>query len=181
MTKASLDLYKQAPEAIFLDVAMGGMNPKRESKREWFMSTYLYMFVIYKYRYIYIVYNKRDSKLSFRLPFVGHDIPWIRPKIGPLVMTSLYGHVWSRECFRSWLHYRHGSARYWLMQIMASFGMVDQIAGFSVSWMIKLRGWLRSWLPQVMAFFGMTDHGSGPFRSWLPKAWLLYLLAASSI
>ena len=26
-----------------------------------------------------------DSKLSVRLPFVGHDIPWIRPKIGPLL------------------------------------------------------------------------------------------------
>ena len=34
------------------------------------------MIVLCEYRYIY---KKRESKLSF----VGHDIPWIRPKIGP--------------------------------------------------------------------------------------------------
>ena len=28
-------------EAIFLDIAMGAMTPKRESKREGFMSTYI--------------------------------------------------------------------------------------------------------------------------------------------
>ena len=28
------------PEAVFLDVAMGGVTPKRESKRQLFMSTY---------------------------------------------------------------------------------------------------------------------------------------------
>ena len=28
-------------EALFLDVAMGDMTPKRESKREWFMSPYI--------------------------------------------------------------------------------------------------------------------------------------------
>jgi len=38
------------------------------------------MFGLYKYRYIY---NKRESKLSFRLPFGGHGLPWKRLKIGP--------------------------------------------------------------------------------------------------
>ena len=45
------------------------------------------MFALYKYRYIYIK-NRIDAKLSFRLPFVGHDIPWIRPKIGPLIFIT---------------------------------------------------------------------------------------------
>ena len=29
------------------------------------------------------LYNKWESKLSFRLPNVGHGIPWKRLKIGP--------------------------------------------------------------------------------------------------
>ena len=42
------------------------------------------MFVLYKYRYIFI--TNEESKLSFRLPFVGNDIPWICPKIGHSVV-----------------------------------------------------------------------------------------------
>ena len=38
-------------------------------------------------------YNKRESKLSFRLPFVGHDIPWMRPKIRPQVKTNTHVHM----------------------------------------------------------------------------------------
>ena len=35
------------------------------------------------------LYTKRESKHLFRLPFVGHGIPWIRPKIGPLESESI--------------------------------------------------------------------------------------------
>ena len=35
----------RASEAVFLDVVMGGMTPKRESKRQWFMSTYIQIYV----------------------------------------------------------------------------------------------------------------------------------------
>ena len=33
------------PEAVFLDIVMGDMTPKRESKRELFVSTYIKIFV----------------------------------------------------------------------------------------------------------------------------------------
>ena len=40
----------------------------------------------YAQHWIYVyLYNKRESKHLFRLPFVGHGIPWICPKIGPMV------------------------------------------------------------------------------------------------
>ena len=35
-------------EALFLDVAMGDMTPKGESKREWFMSPYIYVDICIK-------------------------------------------------------------------------------------------------------------------------------------
>ena len=42
-------VFLNGTEAVFLDLAMGGMNPKRESKRHQFMFTYFYMFVQYTY------------------------------------------------------------------------------------------------------------------------------------
>ena len=41
-------------------------------------------------KYIYI-HNKRETKHSFRLPFVGHDIPWKRIKIGPKIVCTPRG------------------------------------------------------------------------------------------
>ena len=57
-------------EALFLDVAMGAMTPKRESKREFVMSI-----PIFSYIYIYMkrLNMVTHEPLTFRLPFGGHD------------------------------------------------------------------------------------------------------------
>ena len=72
------------PEALFLDVPIHGLPwpPKGESYHQWFMSNCIQMLVLFVSMQIYL-YNKRESNLLFRLPFEGHDILWIRPKIGP--------------------------------------------------------------------------------------------------
>jgi len=43
------------------------MTPKREPKRQWFMSNYSWMFVLYKYRYIYIKNGSLNFLLDSRL------------------------------------------------------------------------------------------------------------------
>ena len=64
------------------------MTPKRESKQQYFMSNYNQMSVFYKYIHIYIT----KGSLNFRLPppFAGHDILWIRLKLGPLFIYLLH-------------------------------------------------------------------------------------------
>ena len=49
---------------------------------------YIQIYTYFRDIYIYIR-TKRKYKHLFRLPFVGHGKPWIRPKIGPLVTPGL--------------------------------------------------------------------------------------------
>ena len=72
-----------------------GMNPKRESKRQWLMSNYIWMFGLYKYRYIIITNGSLNFHLDSRLGVMTHDIPWKRLKIRPLV--KLAGVYWGSD------------------------------------------------------------------------------------
>ena len=59
-------------EAVFLDGAMDGMTLKRESQRQWFMSNYIYMFVLYKYRSIFITNGSLNFNLDSRLGVMAY-------------------------------------------------------------------------------------------------------------
>ena len=81
------------------------------------------------YRYIHILeihgiylYNKREFKNLFRLPFVGHGIPWIRPKRGPqvyvvtcdfeLILWTCRATFNSNTCMMTVAWYRYGTVTY---------------------------------------------------------------------
>ena len=73
--------YNRAPEAVVLNVAMGCMPPKRESVN-------VSGSCLPSYRCLYHVNIDlsnigRHAKLPLRLPFEGHGIPRLFPKIGP--------------------------------------------------------------------------------------------------
>ena len=81
--------YWQSSEALFLDVSMECHDPQTGVKIN-VQTPVLYIDIYIFERYIYL-YTKRESKHLFRLLFVGHGIPWIRPKIGP--QAFFYGPV----------------------------------------------------------------------------------------
>ena len=60
-----------------------------------FMYRYIYIHILEIYIYLY---TKRESKHLFRLPFVGHGIPWKRAKIRPLEDSNVDGDVGGCVC-----------------------------------------------------------------------------------